>query len=165
MQHWTPMHGLRSPLKGQTTSPSFNSAFPVAVLLFSIFITTVYTLTLFISSFMARCLTAIVASEEDHMVWCGDFNHHHPLWDEERNKHLFTASASAATQTLITLLEDNNMVMLLPKGTPTLQSMATKNWTRVDNVFATANTESAVVICDTDPRLRGPGMDHILVLT
>src|SRR6266481_1308585 len=118
-----------------------------------------------ISSFMARRSTAIVASEEDHMVWCGDFNRHHPLWDEERNKHLFMASASAATQTLITLLEDNNMVMLLPKGTPTPQSMATKNWTRVDNVFATANTESAVVICNTDPRLRGPGTDHVPVLT
>src|SRR6266481_4526292 len=107
----------------------------------------------------------LLASEVDHMIWCGDFNRHHLLWDEERNKHLFMASASAATQTLITLLEDNNMVMLLLKGTPTLQSMATKNWTRVDNVFATANTESAVVICDTDPRLRGPGTDHVPVLT
>ena len=51
------------------------------------------------------------------------------------------AGMSFATQPLIDLLDDHNMVMLLPKGIPTLQSMAMKNWTRVDNVFATQNTE------------------------
>ena len=99
------------------------------------------------------------------MLWCRDFNRHHLLWDEERNSHLFMASASLATQTLMTLMEDYNMVMLLSKGTPTLQSMATKNWTRVDNVFATANMEDLVVVCDMDQRQRGPGTDHVPVLT
>ena len=55
--------------------------------------------------------------------------------------------------------------MLLPKGIPTLQSMVTKNWTRVDNVFATHNTEHLVVACNTDPRQQGPGTDHVPVLT
>ena len=55
--------------------------------------------------------------------------------------------------------------MLLPKGIPTLQSMVTKNWTRVDNVFATNNVEKYVVICDTDPRQWGPGTDHVPILT
>src|SRR6266481_8466610 len=57
------------------------------------------------------------------------------------------------------------MSMILPKGIPTLQSMSTGNWTRVDNVFATPNVEQLVIICDTDPRHRGPGMDHVPVLT
>ena len=99
------------------------------------------------------------------MMWCGDFNRHHPLWDKERNGHLLMAGASAAAQPLIALLEDFNMVMLILKGIPTLQSMVTKNWTRVDNVFATHNTEHLVVACNTDPRQRGPGTDHVLVLT
>ena len=71
---------------------------------------------------------------------------------------------SAATQPLIDLLEDYDMVMLLPKDIPMLQSMATKNWTRVDNVFATHNTEHLVVVCDTNPRLCGPGTDHVPIL-
>ena len=43
---------------------------------------------------------------------------------------------------LISLLEDYSMVMLLLKGIPMLQSKITKNWTRVDNVFATHNIEN-----------------------
>ena len=78
---------------------------------------------------------------------------------------LFRSGASTAMQTLIALLEDHNMVMLLPKGIPTLQSMATKNWTRVDNVFTMHNMEQLVVICNTDPRQRGPSTDHVPVLT
>ena len=35
----------------------------------------------------------------------------------------------------------------------------------MDNVFATANTEELVVVCDMDPRLMGPGTDNVPVLT
>src|SRR6266481_5733790 len=105
-----------------------------------------------------------LASGSDRMLWCSDFNCHHPLWDEEYNRHLFTESASSAVQLLISLLEDYNMIMLLPKNMPTLQSMSMGNWTRVDNVFATSNMEELVVICDMDPRSQGPGTDHIPIL-
>ena len=115
--------------------------------------------------FMQRHSASLLASENDRMMWCGDFNWHHPLWDEEWNSHLFTSGTSSAAQPLIDMLEDYNMVMLLPKGIPTLQSMAMKNWTRVDNVFTTQNTENSMVICDTDPRQPGPGTDHVPVLT
>ena len=115
--------------------------------------------------FMQHHSVSVLASESDHMMWCRDFNQHHPLWDEERNGHLLTAGASATVQPLIALLEDFNMVMLLPKGLLMLQSMVTKNWTRVDNVFAMHNTEHLVVTCDTDPRQWGPGTDHVPVLT
>ena len=57
------------------------------------------------------------------------------------------------------------MVMLLPKDIPTLESMATKNWTRPDNVFGSANLEDKVTFCTTDPQLRGPGTDHVPILT
>ena len=55
--------------------------------------------------------------------------------------------------------------MILPKGIPMLEAKATKNWTRPDNVFCSPNTEELVVICDTGPHLRGPGADHIPILT
>src|SRR6266481_3766608 len=106
-----------------------------------------------------------LASGSDRMLWCSDFNCHHPLWDKERNRHLFTASASSAVQPLISLLEDYNKIMLLPKNMPTLQSMSMGNWTRVDNIFATSNMEELVVVCDMDPRLWGLGTDHVPILT
>ena len=112
------------------------------------------TLSLF-RQYLDKTASSFLAMSRDRMLLCGDFNHHHPLWDEERNSHLFTASASLAVQPLMSLLEDYNMVMILLKNIPTLQSLATGNWTRVDNVFATANTEELVVVCDTDPM--GPG--------
>ena len=98
------------------------------------------------------------------MLWCGDFTQHHPLWDEEWNKHLFTAGAASAVQLLLSLIEDYDIIMLLPKGLPTMQSTATKNWTLVNNVFTMANMEGLVVVCDTDPVQRGPGTDHVPIL-
>ena len=52
------------------------------------------------------------------MIWLGNFNRHHPLWDEERNAHLFTANNLDAAQTLLDLLADHNMIMALPKDIP-----------------------------------------------
>jgi hypothetical protein len=57
------------------------------------------------------------------------------------------------------------MVMALPKDIPTLEAMFTKNWAQPDNLFCSTNTEEMVTICDTDPRLRGPGTDHVPILT
>lgn len=31
--------------------------------------------------------------QDKHMLWCRDFNRHHPLWDREEDTHLFTADA------------------------------------------------------------------------
>ena len=115
--------------------------------------------------YLNRNAPNLLPTDEDHMLWCGDFNRHHPLWDEERNRHLFTVSASLAVQPLLSLIEDHNMVMVLLKDIPTLQSLATKNWTHMDNVFVTANTEELVVVCDMDPRRQGLGTEHMPILT
>jgi ribonuclease HI len=106
----------------------------------------------------------VQAGPLDHVFWCGDFNRHHPMWDEERNRHLFTAAAIREAELLLELLADHRMVMALPKDIPTLEAMATKNWTRPDNVFCTCHTEETLVSCTTDPRLRGPGTDHVPIL-
>ena len=47
------------------------------------------------------------------MIWAGDFNHHHPLWDEECNAHLFTTHNLNTAQTLIDLLAYYSMTMML----------------------------------------------------
>ena len=56
------------------------------------------------------------------MLWCSDFNRHHPLWDEDRNRHLFTASALQAADRLLEKIADHNMIMVLPKDIPTLEA-------------------------------------------
>ena len=104
-------------------------------------------------------------SQGDHMFWLGDFNRHHPMWDEEQNSHLFTAAALDAAQKLLDLLADFGMVQALPKNIPTLQSSSSGNWTRPDNVFCTDHSEEVVISCTTDPGQRGPKTDHVPVLT
>jgi len=37
------------------------------------------------------------------IVWLGNFNRHHPLWDEGRNAHLFTRSNLEKAQEIIDL--------------------------------------------------------------
>ena len=71
-------------------------------------------------------------------VWLGDFNRHHPLWDEERNSHLFTESNLRLAQTLLDAVQEWELQMILPKDIPTLQAFGTGNYTRPDNVFCSA---------------------------
>jgi hypothetical protein len=68
----------------------------------------------------------ICTHDTDYMLWCGDFNRHHPLWDEERNHHLFTARALRDAEELLEKVTDYNMVMVLPKHIPTLEAKVTK---------------------------------------
>ncbi len=64
--------------------------------------------------------------QDHHMMWCGDFNRHHPLWDRDEDVHLFTSEALNAADNLIKLLADHGMEMTLQKGVPTLQHMRSK---------------------------------------
>jgi hypothetical protein len=41
-----------------------------------------------------------------HMIWMGDFNHHHPMWEMTSNSHLFTAVNLDAAGILINLLAE-----------------------------------------------------------
>jgi len=100
-----------------------------------------------------------------HMIWAGDFNRHHPLWDDVRNSHLFTETALDATQPLLDLLGIHRMKMALPRDLATLESTATKNWTRVDNVFCSADLLQSFLLCDVDPTRRPANTDHFPILS
>ena len=106
---------------------------------------------------------------DSYMLWGGDFNCHHPMWDEEQNCHLFTAAALREADKLLVLVADYGMPpgmeMLLPKNVPTLEAMVTKNWTHPDNIFGSDNLGDKVIYCTTDLWLRGPGTDHVPILT
>ena len=99
------------------------------------------------------------------MIWVGDFNRHHPLWDEDRNLHLFTSSNLDAAQPLLNLLAANNMRMAHPKGIPTLEAMNTKNYTRPDNIFCLSELLGAFISCNTEHEMRPLRTDHLPIIS
>ncbi|EIN10249.1 hypothetical protein PUNSTDRAFT_26547, partial [Punctularia strigosozonata HHB-11173 SS5] len=54
--------------------------------------------------------------------------------------------------------------MLLPHGVPTLEAMATKNFTRPDNVFLSDSLMDRCAKCTTAPGQRPPKTDHIPII-
>ena len=75
--------------------------------------------------------------------------------------HLFTKATLEAAQPLIDMISEHDMCMALPKDTPTLEACTTKNFTRVDNVFCTANMLDCVISCNTYPHWRPQKTDHV----
>jgi exonuclease III len=114
-----------------------------------------------LDTYLTQNINLIRPQITDHMLWLGDFNRHHPLWEEPRNRHLFNLPAA---QPLIDLIADYDMQQLLPNGMPTLQALNTGNWTRPDNVFGTTNVADSIISCTTEPALRGPKTDHVPIL-
>jgi ribonuclease HI/endonuclease/exonuclease/phosphatase family metal-dependent hydrolase len=98
-------------------------------------------------------------------VWMGDFNRHSPVWDDDRNHHLFTRQNLKAADTLIRLAARYDMRMVLPPGIPTLEALASKNKTRVDNVFASSGTVRLFEICTTREDWRPVKTDHFPVIS
>ncbi|KIK16810.1 hypothetical protein PISMIDRAFT_15565 [Pisolithus microcarpus 441] len=85
-----------------------------------------------LDEFLTSEATTIQPSQGDHVIWLGDFNCHHPLWDNNDNTQLFTTQSLTRAQCLVDLLDRYGMAMALPKGILTLQLLNSKNWTRPD---------------------------------
>src|SRR5882724_997665 len=98
------------------------------------------------------------------MVLLGDFNLHHPLWDEECNTHLFTRSNLDNSQALIDILAEYDLQMALPKRIPTLQALSMGNFMRPDNVFISSAIMGHLVRCSTLPDERPARTDHIPII-
>ena len=99
-----------------------------------------------LSNFLETNSHMIYPHNTDHLICLGDFNRHHPVWEDKRNSHLLTTCYLEHVQALINLLADYSLFMLLPKDYPTLQASNTKNWTRVDNVFCSDHTAECFTV-------------------
>ncbi len=102
---------------------------------------------------------------EAHIIWLGDFNRHHPAWDSLEDHRLFTNEAMEATEKLIKAVADAGLDMALPSGTPTHKHNATKQWSRLDQVFLSDHSSNLLISCNTQPEMRGINTDHLLILT
>ena len=100
-----------------------------------------------------------------HMLWCRDFNQHHPLWDRDEDTHLFTLDALWKAEPLIELLADYDMEMILQKGVPTLQHMHSKRYSRPDNIFCSRSMTNSVLKCSVDAETCPTKTDHFPIAT
>jgi endonuclease/exonuclease/phosphatase family metal-dependent hydrolase len=95
----------------------------------------------------------------------GDFNRHHPMWDEPRNQHLFTESGLEAAQNLIELIDRFDLSMILPAEIPTLELSSNKNLSRPDNVFLSTRIVNSVIRCSVIETPRISCTDHFTIQT
>ena len=107
----------------------------------------------------------ILATDNHHMIWAGDFNRHHPLWDSDEDTHLFTPQVTRRAEGLIELLATYDLTMPLLKGIPMLQHMVTKRYSRPDNVFSTPGVSELIVKCEVIPSLHPTSTDHFPIVT
>jgi hypothetical protein len=116
-------------------------------------------------TYIRRHANFVIRSENHHMIWAGDFNRHHPLWDRDEDIHLFTRQATRDAEGFIALLAEYDMQMSLPKDQPTLQHMRTKKYSRPDNVFTTSGIQDNITRCEVDPSSRPTSTDHFPIIT
>ena len=100
-----------------------------------------------------------------HVVWLGDFNTHHPMWDKDRNLHLFTQANLDKAQLVIDAMANYDLQMLLPKDIPTLCTMASWNYTCLDNVPESSSLHELVIEWQTISEECPPRMDHMPIIT
>jgi hypothetical protein len=95
-----------------------------------------------------------------HTLWAGDFNRHHPTWDDKHQEHLFTAAAIRDADILLNAIAEAGLAMMLPKGINTLCTPQ-GDWTHPDNVFASHELTDLISICTVDPSNRLIITDHL----
>jgi len=100
-----------------------------------------------------------------HVLWVGNFNRHHPLWDDPNDTRLFTGEALDNAEFLIEAVVGAGLELALPGGIPTHIHNVTKKWTRLDQVFLSDHSSDLLIACDTQPDLRGINTDHLPITT
>ena len=116
-----------------------------------------------VSNFLNTAFPSEHIPNDTHILLLGDFNRHHAQWESEHNSHL--TSSEADLSPLLDITRDFDFCRALPLYIPTLQALATGNWTRPDNVWCTSHSLDLILKCDTDPGFWGPNTDHVPILT
>jgi hypothetical protein len=98
-------------------------------------------------------------------IWLGDFNRHHPYWDDPNDTRLFTRPAISDAEVLISAVAEAGLEMALPSGIPTHLHNVTKRWTRLDQVFITEEALDTVITCEALVDSPGINTDHLPILT
>ena len=100
-----------------------------------------------------------------HTIWSGDFNRHHPHWDNVTDDRLFTPKAIEKGEKLIGVIADAGLDLALPPKIPTHKHNVSKKWTRLDHVFLSEHSFDALISCEVPTDTLGPNTDHLPVVT
>src|SRR6202011_3471472 len=115
-----------------------------------------------LDSFLTANLRMARPTDLDHMLWLGDFNRHHLMWEDDTNSHLFEPENYISP--LLDLLYRHNMLLTLPKGIPTFQT-SVGCWTRPDNVWRSNTNFDPIQRCNILPNIHPPLADHMPIIT
>ena len=99
------------------------------------------------------------------VLWIGDFNRHHPHWDNPKDTRLFTKTAIDNAELLISAVAGLGLDLVLPPGIPTHLHNVTKKWTRLDQVFISEEHADSIITCDALNNTLGINTDHLPILT
>ena len=99
-----------------------------------------------------------------YQIWLGDFNRHHPYWDNPRDLRLFTDAAMEAAKPLLEAVADTSLELALPRGIPTHCHSVTKQWSRLDHVFISKESLGMLITCNALTNHRGINTNHIPIL-
>ena len=111
-----------------------------------------------------RECTSGASAWSEQIIWLGNFNLHHPIWDKERDAHLFMRGNLKKLQVPIDKVAEFDMQIALPKNTPTLQVLSMGNYTRPDNVFISNPLINYIMRCWTSPGEQLERTDHIPIV-
>jgi len=103
-------------------------------------------------------------NETAHVLWVGDFNRHHPYWDDPSDIRLFTKDVLEAAEKLIEVVADTGLDLALPSSIPTHKHNVMKLWSRLDQVFISDHSENLLISCNTQPDQRGINTDHLPII-
>jgi endonuclease/exonuclease/phosphatase family metal-dependent hydrolase len=86
-----------------------------------------------------------------HILWVGDFNRHHPYWDDLSDTRLFTSDATEVAEKLIEAIADIGLDLTLSSRIPTHKHNVMKLWSRLDQVFISDHSENLLISCNMLP--------------
>ena len=100
-----------------------------------------------------------------HIIWLGDFNRHHPAWDNPSDVDLFSGDAIHEVEMLIEAVAEVGLISALPHGMPMHCHHVTKCWSRLDQVFISEHSENMLTACEALTGHRGINTDHLPICT
>lgn len=109
--------------------------------------------------------TTPTGANDRSVLWLGDFNRHHPHWDDPSDTRLFTRSALNNAEILISAVANLGLNLALPQGISTHLHNITKKWTRLDQVFISEDHLDSIITCDVLVDTPGINTDHLPILT
>ena len=104
-------------------------------------------------------------NEKAHTIWLGDFNRHHPHWDNTSDTRLFTTTAIKKAEKLISAIADAGLDLALPPKIPTHKHNVSKKWTRLDHVFLSEHSFDMLLSCEVLADELTLNTDHLPIIT